>query len=57
LKNEQTQEDVKKKALNLKIKATKSSNFKDGVQHFWESAEEDRQVKSIGNKEIKEDLE
>ena len=44
MKNEQTQEDVKKKALNLKIKATKSSNFKDGVQNFWESAEDDRQV-------------
>jgi hypothetical protein len=49
-------EDVKKRALNLKIKATKSSNFKDGVKNFWESAEEEKDQSEM-TKELKTDIE
>lgn len=49
-------EDVKKRALNLKIKATKSSNFKDGVKNFWESAEEEKDQGEM-TKELKTDIE
>ena len=49
-------EDVKKRALNLKIKATKSSNFKDGVKNFWESADDSKEQNDT-QKELKTDIE
>ena len=53
--NSQSLEDEKKKALNLKIKAAKSSNFGQGLHNLWESGNEEKND-NVMVKELKEEM-
>ena len=38
-------EEMKKKTLNLKVRANKTSAYESGSKNFWESADEERAKK------------